>query len=44
MIRKTFTLEQIINKMRAAEGHINRSISLSESNSKIIITEQAYYH
>jgi putative transposase len=43
MVRKTCTPEQIINKLREAEIHINRGISISEASRKIGITEQTYY-
>ena len=43
MVRKTFTPEQIINKLREAEIHINQGISIAEASRKIGITEQAYY-
>jgi len=43
MARRTHTPEQIINKLREAEIHINQGISISESSRKIGITEQTYY-
>jgi len=43
MVRKNFTPEQIINKLREAEIHINQGISISEASRKIGITEQTYY-
>jgi len=43
MVRKSFTLEQIINKLREAEVHINQGISISEASRKIGVTEQTYY-
>ena len=43
MVRKTYTPEQIINKLREAEIHINQGISISEASRKIGITEQTYY-
>jgi len=43
MVRKTYTPEQIINKLREAEIHINQSISIAEASRKIGITEQTYY-
>jgi transposase-like protein len=43
MARKTYTPEQIINKLREAEIHINRGISIAEAIRKIGITEQTYY-
>ena len=43
MAKKTFTPEQIINKLREAEIHINRGMPISEASRKIGVTEQTYY-
>ncbi len=43
MVRRNFTPEQIINKLREAEIHINQGISISEASRKIGVTEQTYY-
>ena len=43
MVRKNFTPEQIINKLREAEIHINQGISISEASRKIGVTQQTYY-
>ncbi len=43
MVRKNFTPEQIINKLREAEIHINQGSSISEASRKIGVTEQTYY-
>ena len=43
MVRKTCTPEQIINKLREAEIHINQGIPIAEVSRKIGITEQTYY-
>ena len=43
MVRKTYTPEQIINKLREAEIHINQGISIAEARRKLGITEQTYY-
>ncbi len=43
MARKTYTPEQIINKLREAEIHINQGTSISEASRKISVTEQTYY-
>ncbi len=43
MGRKTFSPEQIINKLREAKVHINQDISISEASKKIGVTEQTYY-
>ena len=43
MVRKNFTPEQIINKLREAEIHINQGISIAEARRKIGVTQQTYY-
>ena len=43
MVRKNFTPERIINKLREAEIRINRGISIAEASRKIGITQQTYY-
>ncbi len=43
MVRKTYTPEQIINKLRETEIHINHGISIAEASRKIGITQQTYY-
>jgi len=43
MVRKTYTPEQIINKLREAEILINQGVSISEASRKIGVTEQTYY-
>jgi len=43
MVRRTYTPEQIINKLREAEIHINQGIFISEASRKIGVTEQTYY-
>ena len=43
MVRKNFTPEQIIHRLREAEIHINQGISISEASRKIGVTEQTYY-
>jgi putative transposase len=43
MVRKTYTPEQIINKLREAEIHINQGIPIAEASRKIGVTEQTYY-
>ena len=43
MARKIYTPEQIINKLREAEIHINQGITISEASRKIGITVQTYY-
>ncbi len=43
MVKKAYTPEQIINKLREAEIHINQGISIAEASRKIGITQQTYY-
>ena len=43
MVRKSYTPEQIINRLREAEIHINQGIPIAEASRKIGITEQTYY-
>ena len=43
MARKTYTPEQIINKLREAEIHINQGIPIAEASRKIGVTQQTYY-
>ncbi len=43
MVRKAFTPEQIINKLREAEVHISQGISIAEASRKIGVTGQTYY-
>jgi len=43
MVRKTYTPEQIINRLREAEIHINQGIPIAEASRKIGITQQTYY-
>jgi len=43
MAKKTYTPEQIINKLREAEIHINQGIPIAEASRKIGITQQTYY-
>ncbi len=43
MVRRNFTPEQIINKLREAEIHINQGIPIAEASRKINITQQTYY-
>jgi len=43
MVRRNFTPEQIINKLREAEIHINQGISITEASRKIGVTQQTYY-
>lgn len=43
MVRKTFTPEQIINKLREAEVLMSQGMPITEASRKIGITEQTYY-
>ena len=43
MVRKGYTPEQIINKLRGAEVLINQGVTAGEASRKIGITEQTYY-
>ena len=43
MVRRNCTPEQIINKLREAEVHINQGVSISEASRRIGVTEQTYY-
>ena len=43
MAKKAYTPEQIINKLREAEIHINQGIPISEVSRKIGVTDQTYY-
>jgi len=41
--RKYLKAEQIINKLREVEIHLNSGLALSEAVRKIEVTEQTYY-
>jgi putative transposase len=43
MVKKGYTPEQIINKLREAEIQINQGIPIAEASRKIGVTEQTYY-
>jgi putative transposase len=43
MGRRTFTPEQIINKLREAEVLLSQGDSVGEASRKIGVTEQTYY-
>ena len=42
MPRKTFTTEQIINKLREVELEVGRGMNIQEAIRKIVVTEQTY--
>jgi transposase-like protein len=43
MAKKTYTPEQIINKLREAEVLLSQGITIGEASRKIGVTEQTYY-
>jgi len=43
MVRKTFSPEQIINKLREVEVLISQGATTMEASRKIGVTEQTYY-
>ena len=43
MVRKNFTPEHIINKLREAEVYISQGIPIAEASRKIGVTQQTYY-
>ena len=43
MVKKTYTPEQIINKLREAEIHLSQGATIAETSRKLGITEQTYY-
>ena len=43
MVRKGYTAEQIINKIREAEILLNQGATVGEASRKIGVTEQTYY-
>ena len=43
MAKKGYTPEQIINKLREAEIHINQGMPIAEASRTIGVTEQTYY-
>ena len=43
MVRKGYTPEQIIGKLREAEILLNQGATIGEASRKIGITEQTYY-
>ena len=44
MVRKGYTPEQIIGKLREAEILLNQGATIGEASRKIGVTEQTYYH
>ena len=43
MVRKGYTPEQIIGKLREAEILLNQGATIGEASRKIAVTEQTYY-
>ena len=43
MVKKGYSPEQIINKLREAEIYLGQGASIAEASRKIGITEQTYY-
>ena len=43
MVRRSYTAEQIINKLREAEVYLSQGLTVSEASRKMGITEQTYY-
>jgi len=43
MVRRTFSSEQIINKLREVEVLISQGATTGEASRKIGVTEQTYY-
>jgi len=43
MVKKTYTPEQIINKLREAEVHLSQGGTIGEASRRISVTEQTYY-
>ncbi len=43
MVRKSYSPEQIINKLREAEILLNQGANVGEASRKIRVTEQTYY-
>ncbi len=43
MVRKSYTPEQIINKLREAEILLNQGANVGEASRKISVTQQTYY-
>jgi putative transposase len=43
MVRRSYTPEQIINKLREAEILLNQGATIAEASRKIGVTEQTYY-
>ncbi len=42
MVRKIYSPEKIITKLRGVEVHINQGVPIAEASRKISVTEQTY--
>ncbi len=43
MVRRSYTPEQIIGKLREAEVHLSQGATVGEASRKIGVTDQTYY-
>ena len=43
MVKRGYTPEQIINKLRETEIHLSQGASIAEASRKLGVTEQTYY-
>jgi len=43
MVKKVYTPEQIVGKLREAEIHLSQGASIAEASKKLGVTEQTYY-
>jgi len=43
MVKKGYTPEQIINKLREAEIHLGQGANIAEASKQLGVTEQTYY-
>ena len=43
MVKKSYSPEQVINKLREAEILLNQGATIGEASRKIGVTEQTYY-
>ena len=43
MVRKTYTPEQVITKLREAETQLSQGSKVGEASRKLGVTEQTYY-
>jgi len=43
MVKKVYTPEQIVGKLREAEIHLSQGAGIAEASKKLGVTEQTYY-